>query len=140
MKQAVFLDRDGVINAAAYNAEEGKYDSPSSLADFRFLPGAKQAIRLLNQKGWLTVVVSNQPGIAKSEMLSSLPGSVERANAAIAGGVRSPSGRRILLPSSPSVARLRAARNLTVSQATAGAPPDGRLRPPGRFNDVIYGW
>ena len=65
MKRAVFLDRDGVINAAPFNAEEGKYDSPYTLADFRFLPGAKQAIRLLNQKGWLTVVVSNQPGIAK---------------------------------------------------------------------------
>jgi D-glycero-D-manno-heptose 1,7-bisphosphate phosphatase len=65
VKRAVFLDRDGVINAAPYNAEEGKYDSPYTLADFRFLPGAKQAIRLLNQKGWLTVVVSNQPGIAK---------------------------------------------------------------------------
>ena len=65
MKRAVFLDRDGVINAAPYNAEEGKYDSPYTLADFRFLPGAKQAIRLLNQKGWLTIVVSNQPGIAK---------------------------------------------------------------------------
>ena len=65
MKRAVFLDRDGVINAAPYNAEEGKYDSPYTLADFRFLPGTKQAIRLLNQKGWLTIVVSNQPGIAK---------------------------------------------------------------------------
>ncbi len=65
MKRAVFLDRDGVINAAPYNAQEGKYDSPYTLADFRFLPGAKQAIRLLNQKGWLTIVVSNQPGIAK---------------------------------------------------------------------------
>ncbi len=67
MNRAVFLDRDGVINAAPYNAEEGKYDSPYTLADFRFLPGAKQAIRLLNQKGWLTVVVSNQPGIAKKK-------------------------------------------------------------------------
>lgn len=67
MNRAVFLDRDGVINAAPYNAEEGKYDSPYTVADFRFLPGAKQAIRLLNQEGWLTVVVSNQPGIAKGK-------------------------------------------------------------------------
>ncbi len=67
MRRAVFLDRDGVINAAPYNAEEGKYDSPYTLADFRFLPGAKQAIHLLNQKGWLTIVVSNQPGIAKKK-------------------------------------------------------------------------
>lgn len=67
MNRAVFLDRDGVINAALYNAEEGKYDSPYTLADFRFLPGARQAIRLLNQNGWLAVVVSNQPGVAKGK-------------------------------------------------------------------------
>lgn len=67
MNRAVFLDRDGVINAAPYNAEEGKYDSPYTLADFRFLPGVKQAIRLLNQKGWMAIVVSNQPGIAKGK-------------------------------------------------------------------------
>lgn len=67
MKRAVFLDRDGVINATLYNATEGKYDSPYTLADFRFLPGAKQAIRLLNQTGWLVVVASNQPGVAKKK-------------------------------------------------------------------------
>lgn len=67
MNRAVFLDRDGVINAALYNAGEGKYDSPYTLAEFRFLPSAKRAIRLLNQKGWLAVVVSNQPGIAKGK-------------------------------------------------------------------------
>ena len=67
MNRAVFLDRDGVINAAPYNGEEGKYDSPYTLADFRFLPRAKQAIRLLNENNWLTIVVSNQPGVAKGK-------------------------------------------------------------------------
>jgi len=67
LNRAVFLDRDGVINAAPYNTEEEKYDSPYTLAGFRILPGAKLAIRLLNEKNWLTVVVSNQPGVAKAK-------------------------------------------------------------------------
>lgn len=67
MNRAVFLDRDGVINAAPYNAAEGKRDSPYSVSDFRLLPGAKRAVRLLNEAGWLTVLVSNQPGVAKGK-------------------------------------------------------------------------
>ena len=86
MNRAVFLDRDGVINAAPYNVEEGKYDSPYTIADFRFLPGAKQAIRLLNQKRWLTVVVSNQPGIAKGKCSAPfLEALDERMRAGLAG-------------------------------------------------------
>ena len=37
MNRAVFLDRDGVINAALYNPVEGKLDSPYRLEDFRAL-------------------------------------------------------------------------------------------------------
>ena len=67
MNRAVFLDRDGVINAAPYNPAEGKRDSPYSVSEFRLLPGAKRAVRLLNEAGWLTVLVSNQPGVAKGK-------------------------------------------------------------------------
>ena len=67
MNRAVFLDRDGVINAALYNPVEGKLDSPYRLEDFRMLPGAAQAIRRINSLGFLAVVVSNQPGVAKGK-------------------------------------------------------------------------
>ena len=67
MNRAVFLDRDGVINAAIYNPVEGKLDSPYTLQDFRLLPGAAQAIRGINGLGFLAVVVSNQPGVAKAK-------------------------------------------------------------------------
>ena len=67
MNRAVFLDRDGVINAALYNPVEGKLDSPYKLQDFRMLPGAAQAIREINSLGFLAVVVSNQPGVAKGK-------------------------------------------------------------------------
>jgi len=67
MNRAVFLDRDGVINAAVYNPVEGKLDSPYSLEEFQVLPGAARAIRMINDMGLLAVVVSNQPGIAKGK-------------------------------------------------------------------------
>ena len=67
MNRAVFLDRDGVINAAVWNAAEGKLDTPYRLEDFRLLPGVAQAMRSIGEMGFLTVVVSNQPGVAKGK-------------------------------------------------------------------------
>ena len=67
MNSAVFLDRDGVINAAIYSPLEGKLDSPYTLEDFRLLHGAAQAVRRINALGLLAVVVSNQPGLAKGK-------------------------------------------------------------------------
>ncbi len=57
MTRTVFLDRDGTIN------EEVIY--LSSAEQFRLLPGAGEAIRLLNQKGWLVIVITNQSGLAR---------------------------------------------------------------------------
>jgi D,D-heptose 1,7-bisphosphate phosphatase len=56
--EAVFLDRDGLIN-------EELWDYVKSPEEFRLLPKAPDAIRLLNKKGILVIVVSNQAGIAK---------------------------------------------------------------------------
>lgn len=57
MKRAVFLDRDGTINIE----KEYLYRA----ADFEFIPGAAEAIRLLNHAGILVVVVTNQSGVAR---------------------------------------------------------------------------
>lgn len=67
LKAAVFLDRDGVINAMVYNAEFGLVDSPSNPSQFRLLPGAPEAIRRIRELGYLAVVISNQPGVAKGK-------------------------------------------------------------------------
>ena len=67
MSRAVFLDRDGVINAALYDPLEGKPDAPYRLEDFRLLPGVGQALRAISEMGFLAVVVSNQPGVAKGK-------------------------------------------------------------------------
>jgi D-glycero-D-manno-heptose 1,7-bisphosphate phosphatase len=58
-----FLDRDGTINE---KAPEGEY--VTSAAEFRYLPGAEDAIRLLADAGWRVVVVTNQRGIALGRM------------------------------------------------------------------------
>jgi len=67
VNRAVFLDRDGVINAALYDPLEGKLDTPYRLEDFRLLPGVGRAVRAINEMGFLAVVVSNQPGVAKGK-------------------------------------------------------------------------
>jgi len=69
---AVFLDRDGVINAYVYNPEFGTVDSPARLDEFVLLPGAGRAIAELNRLGLPVIVVSNQPGIAKKKFNATL--------------------------------------------------------------------
>ena len=66
-RRAVFLDRDGVINRMVYNSEFGLVDSPQNPEEFKLLPGVGEAIRLVNETGFLVVVVSNQPGVAKAK-------------------------------------------------------------------------
>ncbi len=55
--KAVFLDRDGVINF-----ERGY---THRLEDFVILPDLIEVLQLLQKKGYLLIVVSNQSGIAK---------------------------------------------------------------------------
>src|SRR4051794_22929050 len=69
---AVFLDRDGVINAMWYDAEHGTVDSPSNPSQFRLLAGAAAAIARLNAVHLPVIVVSNQPGIAKGKLVPTL--------------------------------------------------------------------
>lgn len=67
MRRAIFLDRDGVINAMVYHAEFGLIDSPATPEEFRLLPGTAEAIRRINELGFLAIVISNQPGVAKGK-------------------------------------------------------------------------
>jgi D,D-heptose 1,7-bisphosphate phosphatase len=54
---AVFLDRDGTLNH-----ETGWLHRPEL---FELIPGAAAAVRAINAAGWLAVVVSNQPVVAR---------------------------------------------------------------------------
>lgn len=66
MKKAAFLDRDGVLNR---KAPEGQY--VTRWEEMEFLPGVREAIRLLNQAGYSVVVVSNQRCVAKGLITAS---------------------------------------------------------------------
>lgn len=57
-RKAIFLDRDGVINR-----EVNLLNKPEEM---ELLPGAADAIRYINSKGYLAVVVTNQPVIARN--------------------------------------------------------------------------
>lgn len=58
-QKAIFLDRDGTINVY-----KGFLTNPD---DFELLPGAAEAIREINHSGYLAIVVSNQPVIARGD-------------------------------------------------------------------------
>ena len=61
--KAIFLDRDGLINQQA-----PEHDYIKSWADFHFLPGVPEAVRKLNEAGYLVLVVTNQRGVARGMM------------------------------------------------------------------------
>jgi D,D-heptose 1,7-bisphosphate phosphatase len=65
MNRAIFLDRDGVINEMVYHSDHGIIDSPFTPAQFKLVPGVGRAIEKFRALGYLVVLVSNQPGIAK---------------------------------------------------------------------------
>ena len=54
---SVFLDRDGVLNK-----DIGYVHKPSQI---NWIPGAKEAVALLKNEGYLVFVVTNQSGIAR---------------------------------------------------------------------------
>ncbi len=68
LRRAVFLDRDGTINRLVYYPDHGIVDSPFVASQLRLLPGAASALRALRSKGFLLILVSNQPGVAKGNM------------------------------------------------------------------------
>ena len=62
-QKAIFLDRDGTIN---------KYMGfLRDIDDFELLPGVTEAIKAINRSGYLAVVITNQPVIARGEVTDS---------------------------------------------------------------------
>jgi D-glycero-D-manno-heptose 1,7-bisphosphate phosphatase len=67
-RRAVFIDRDGTISE-----EIGYVNHPSR---YRVFPYSAEAVRLLNEAGWLAVLVTNQAGVARGYFTEEMIGSV----------------------------------------------------------------
>ena len=84
-KPAVFIDRDGTIN------EQMGYIN--HISRFVLLPGSAEAIKLLNDHGYLVIIVSNQSGVARgyfpielvNEVHDRMKALLERDNARVDG-------------------------------------------------------
>ena len=59
-QKAIFLDRDGTINKFV--------GFLTKLDGMELLPGAAEAVRKINDSGYLAIVVTNQPGIARGDI------------------------------------------------------------------------
>jgi histidinol-phosphate phosphatase family protein len=66
--RAVFVDRDGVINALVADRSSGLLESPLAVADVTLIEGAAAALARLEGAGWTLVGVSNQPAAAKGAL------------------------------------------------------------------------
>jgi len=63
--RAVFLDRDGVINRPVVRS--GKPYPPRNAAELEILPGVVEAVERLRAAGFLALVVTNQPDVARGK-------------------------------------------------------------------------
>jgi D-glycero-D-manno-heptose 1,7-bisphosphate phosphatase len=74
LRQAVFLDRDGVLNEAV--VRNGKPFAPASLSELQIPPGTKDALIRLKEQEFLLLVITNQPdvsrGIQKREVVEEI--------------------------------------------------------------------
>ena len=59
-QKAIFLDRDGTINKYVGFLRD--------IHDFELLPGVAEAIKRINSSGYLAIVITNQPVIARGEV------------------------------------------------------------------------
>ena len=78
VRQAVFLDRDGVLNRAI--VRDGRPYPPATLAELQILPDAPDALETLKAAGFLLIGVTNQPDVARGTQSRAV---VESINAAL---------------------------------------------------------
>jgi len=81
MQRAVFLDRDGVLNEPI--VREGRPYPPGSLEQLKIYPDAPPALGLLRHAGFLLIVVSNQPDVARGTQSREVVQAINDAVAAV---------------------------------------------------------
>jgi len=77
VRRAVFLDRDGVLNRALVH--EGRPHPPGSQEELDILPGVEAACARLHGAGYLLIVVTNQPDIARGTQALEVVEAMHRA-------------------------------------------------------------
>ena len=55
--KAVFFDRDGTLNVDVHYLHR--------VEDFQWMPGARDAVRYVNNLGYLAIIITNQSGVAR---------------------------------------------------------------------------
>ena len=66
MRKVAFFDRDGVLNELV--KRDGGLYSPQSIDQFKIYDNTREIIDRLKKKGFLSIVVSNQPDIARGKL------------------------------------------------------------------------
>lgn len=66
-KPAVFLDRDGTLNALHFNDNTQQLDSPLNPQELKLLPKTISSLRILKSLGYILIVITNQPAAAKGK-------------------------------------------------------------------------
>lgn len=66
MRPAVFLDRDGVVNESVRDGDVLR--PPRTVEELRVPPGTREALDRLRQAGFVLVVVTNQPDVARGTL------------------------------------------------------------------------
>jgi D-glycero-D-manno-heptose 1,7-bisphosphate phosphatase len=77
--RAIFLDRDGVLNRPVIR--EGKSYPPARVEDVEIYAGLRERLQRLKDRGFVLIVVTNQPDVARGTTLRE---TVEGINSLIA--------------------------------------------------------
>lgn len=75
--RAVFLDRDGVLNRPV--VRNGRPYPPRNATELELLPGVVEAVARLRAAGFLTLVVTNQPDVARGTTTRESVAAIHRA-------------------------------------------------------------
>ncbi|MCB9870755.1 MAG: hypothetical protein H6837_12925 [Planctomycetes bacterium] len=67
-KPAVFLDRDGILNALVFDDACGVMGPPLDVEHVVLLRDAAELVRALNERGYLVLVVTSQPALAQGRL------------------------------------------------------------------------
>jgi D-glycero-D-manno-heptose 1,7-bisphosphate phosphatase len=86
----IVLDRDGVLNRTVFHSDAEPRDSPLCPADVALEDGVPEALKALEDAGYVLAVASNQPSAAKGKTTHA---SLVETHAAVLAGARAAGAR-----------------------------------------------